>query len=127
MNFVLGQEIEFGVSSSYLQKRTPLAVDDLYPALYVLNIIDCLFSVYYLHFWKIEEDNPLLQWAFQISPALFVLVKMGLVVFSIEVLRRTLREGTFKTTTLSLLTLVYLSVSLWHLFGLYLVIFEVGS
>lgn len=124
----LGCQIEFDVSSIPQNISAPPSSNiSLFSSLYILNILDCLFSVYYLHFWKVEEDNPLLQWAFQKSPLFFVLVKMGLVVFSIEVFRRTLTKGLFKNLTLVLLNVIYLSVFLWHLFGFYLIFFELGA
>ena len=95
-----------------------------FSTLYTLNILDCLFSVFYLQVWKVEEDNPLLSWAFQISPVFFVLVKMGLVVFSIEIFRAFLQEGAFKKGVLYLLNFIYLGVLFWHLFGFCVIYFD---
>ena len=88
--------------------------------LYFLNAMDCFFSLYFLHWWKVEEWNPLLRWAFELSPVMFVIVKCLLVLFSVEILRNFLKEGTFRSVLILSLNVIYLTVVLWHLSGLYL-------
>lgn len=45
----------------------------------ILNLIDAISTFFALHTHRINEVNPLMRWAYEAHPALFLELKLGLV------------------------------------------------
>lgn len=85
-------------------------------ALVVLNLFDAVSTHLALHLGFAYEVNPLLRWAFALSPALFWLIKMMLVVVGMLAIGRL---GSARTALGVLITTnaMYLMVMFVHVYG----------
>ena len=82
---------------------------------HVLNFVDAVLTLHFLTV-GVEEINPLLEAMYKISPGLFVIVKFGLILFGVEVLRRHLKNSK-RLAALVAVNLLFLGVVTWQLAG----------
>ena len=83
----------------------------------VLNVFDVFATLYWLQQGLATEANPLMDWLYQKSPALFVLGKMGMASSGLAILnryrdRRTALGGAFFVFA------VYYKIALIHCHGI---------
>ena len=83
-------------------------------AIFGLNVIDGLFTVYWVASGWAEEANPLMDGLLDISPGLFMFGKLSLVGFGSVLLWR-LRTRPGAVIALFVLFLVYYFLTLYHL------------
>jgi len=68
--------------------------------LYALNLLDLFFTFIGLKLFLIEEANPIMAYLYEISPALFILIKaiivlMGIVIISLIYHKKWVRLATY--------------------------------
>ena len=90
---------------------------DLRPlAIQWLNAADCLLSIIACLVIGVEEFNPIMKAVMDESVAMFIVIKLGAVHFSVKFLDRSLRGKQRKI--LSWILAGMSSVLLWHVWGL---------
>tara|TARA_B100000131_G_scaffold221323_1_gene212869 strand:+ start:48203 stop:48559 length:357 start_codon:yes stop_codon:yes gene_type:complete len=82
--------------------------------LHALNFFDALLTLYAVRLGVLEL-NPLMAWAIDAGPVVFLVTKVLVVSVGIEFLNRHLKEDARRL--LSYLFYIYCAVILWHLFG----------
>lgn len=93
---------------SVFELSTPAVV------LLVLNLLDGLFTTAYLHLGVAEEANPLMRLAWEVSPLLFMGVKLAVVSAGVAVLCA--HRGTrLADVALKLAVGLYAVILVWHL------------
>jgi hypothetical protein len=83
-------------------------------AIFALNVIDGIFTLYWIYFKRQTELNPFMDFLIAIDPVAFMAIKMILVLFGTFLLWR-LRHHAASVVTLFMLFLVYYYMVLFHL------------
>jgi len=78
-----------------------------------LNLLDLLFTVYYIESGLAVEANPLLAAAYNVSPAYFATVKMSLAVLGLTLLYKN-RKSALAWTAVRGLAAAYALVAVYH-------------
>lgn len=81
---------------------------------FVFNVLDGLLTIYWIVTGQATEANPLMEEVLDISPALFMAVKLGLVGLGSILLWRT-RDSPVAVVSVFLLFMVYYFLLLYHL------------
>tara|TARA_R110002020_G_scaffold381107_1_gene592156 strand:+ start:255 stop:572 length:318 start_codon:yes stop_codon:yes gene_type:complete len=84
----------------------------------VLILVDLTATLFWLSNGLATEANPIMDWFLQYSPLLFVVAKLGLSGVGIYILyyfRKRFRRKVFKI--LLVLNLIYITVFVYHLWG----------
>jgi hypothetical protein len=85
-------------------------------AVVILNLLDAMFTIFYIRSGVAVESNPLMDQALTASPVLFMIAKLGLVSLGVMLLwrlrdHRAARFGLVATST------VYMTLLVYHLSG----------
>ncbi len=92
-------------------------------AILVLNLLDAIFTLYWVYSGHAREANPLLRDLIDASPLAFVVIKLGLVGYGSSMLWRH-RDRPLAVIAIFSLFVVYYALLLWHLGFLGLVLGE---
>ena len=82
----------------------------------IMNLIDAASTHMGLHMGIVYEVNPLMRWAYGVSPAAFWSLKMGLVSGGLLVIGSLASEALARRTALNAI-LLYLLVIFAHVYG----------
>ncbi len=85
--------------------------------LVILNMVDAIFTLWYLNLGVAEEANPILSYYYAIHPCFFVLVKNILFSGSIYILYRRLLSHRLAPMLVTTITALYGLVIVYHLIG----------
>jgi len=83
-------------------------------AIFTLNVVDGIFTLYWIYFRRQFELNPIMSYLISIDPVAFMAIKMILVLLGTFLLWR-LRKHAMAVVTLFMLFLVYYYMVLFHL------------
>ena len=91
----------------------------------VLILVDLTATLFWISNGLATEANPIMDWFLQYSPLLFVIAKLGLSGVGIYILyyfRQRFRRKVFKI--LLTLNLIYITVFVYHLWGVLFLLFS---
>ncbi|UAL46092.1 DUF5658 family protein [Sutcliffiella horikoshii] len=95
-------------------------VKKLLIALLLLNIFDGVATYFGLHFQLINEGNPLMKSLYETSPALFLLIKLGISILLLFFIKNNLK---LKSAILKVVCLTavcgYSMVTIMHMYWIY--------
>jgi hypothetical protein len=89
--------------------------------IHILNFADAVLTLIAILHFGVEEANPLMREALNIGPLTFLLAKFSLVGFAVEYLAAT--DFPNKNLVVTALLVGFLTLTAWHLFGVYVLIF----
>lgn len=82
--------------------------------LYVLNLLDLIFTYIGLRLMFIEEANPIMAYFYEVSPLSFILIKIIVVFLGIFAISRIYNKSWVKHSV-SILNLIYVLIFVLHI------------
>lgn len=98
-----------------MKKIVAFHLDKALLFLFSLNLLDALFTIFWISIGMAEEANPLMEIVLSLGPAVFLSIKLTLVSLGSALLWRLKHKGFAIVSVLSLL-IVYCMITCWHMY-----------